>query len=123
MTAADLRWRDGRRATAINAEGRSQSLTGDEWVSMNAWAFTPTVFGHLDREFRRFLDAQGSDPKAEFYIPGVIGRLINEGKARVRVLPGTSRWYGITYREDKPLIQAALKDMVDKGQYPQRLWS
>ncbi|MBP7831148.1 MAG: nucleotidyltransferase [Kiritimatiellae bacterium] len=115
--------RDGRRAVTADAAGQPQALTGDEWVSMNAWAFTPTIFDHLDREFGLFLKKQGADPKAEFFIPGVVGSLIGEGRVRVRVLPGTGRWFGITYREDKPSIVAALQDMVSQGQYPARLWS
>lgn len=115
--------RDGRRAVAVDVSGKPQALSGDEWVSMNAWAFNPTIFAHLDREFRVFLQKQGVDPKAEFFIPGVVGRLIEEGRVRVRVLPGTSRWFGITYREDKPAVEKALQHMVDQGQYPARLWT
>lgn len=114
---------DGRRAVSVDAAGIRHALTGDEWVSMNAWAFTPTIFGHLDREFRVFLEAKRDDPKAEFFIPGVVGRLIDEHRVRVRILPGASRWLGITYREDKPLIEAALKQLVAEDAYPARLWT
>ncbi|HOW98097.1 MAG TPA: nucleotidyltransferase [Kiritimatiellia bacterium] len=115
--------RDGQRAVSIDVQGARHSFTGDEWVSMNAWAFTPTIFDHLDREFRVFLETRRADPKAEFFIPGVVGRLIEEQRARVRILPGASRWFGITYRNDKPFLESALKEMAAQGAYPARLWS
>ncbi|MBU1694649.1 MAG: nucleotidyltransferase, partial [Verrucomicrobia bacterium] len=114
--------RDGRGAACPDASGQVHRLSGDEWVSMNAWAFTPTIFAHLDSEFRLFLKTQGKDPKSEFYIPAAVGRLIGDDLARVRVLPGDSRWFGITYREDKPAVETALRDMINDGVYPENLW-
>lgn len=93
-------------------------------VSMNMWGFTPSIFGELEARFRRFLAGPGgADPKAEFYIPVVAGELVAEGRARVTVLPTSARWFGVTYRQDLPEVQAAVRALVDRGEYPARLWS
>ena len=114
--------REGRGAQYADAGGATRHLTGDEWVSMNAWGFTPAIYDHLERAFCRFLEERGHEPKSEFYIPVCVDRLVAEQKARVRILPGSDRWYGITYREDKPLIEAALRDMIARGLYGDPLW-
>ena len=61
--------------------------------------------------------------KAEFYLPAAVSTLIGRGEARVRVLPTTSTWFGITYREDKPRVQTAIAELVQAGEYPEKLWA
>lgn len=97
-------------------------LTGDELTSTNVWGFTPAVFNQFKAEFGRFLEHHADDPKAEFYIPTAINRLIGDGTASVKVLPTSSTWLGITYREDKPEVSARIATMVDEGVYPSPLW-
>ena len=97
-------------------------LTGDEPVSMNFWGFTPRIFPQLEAEFRGFLTAHGSELKSECYIPTTIGSLVNQGQATCEVLRTTSSWFGATYAEDKPVVQASLAALVKQGEYPASLW-
>ena len=92
-------------------------------MSLNCWGFTPKVFTGLEDRFVKFLAARGTEMKSEWYIPFVVDELIKEGKADCKVLPTDSRWFGVTYREDKPLVTAAIQRLVDAGEYPMRLWS
>lgn len=103
--------------------GPGQTYSGDEIVSMNCWGFTPELFPGLDARFREFLRQRGSEPKAEFYLPAAVSELIAAGQASVRVLPTESSWFGVTYREDKPRVQAALRELVAAGRYPATLWA
>ena len=84
----------------------------------NCWGFTPVVFDELENLLCGFLDARGEEEKSEFYIPDAIGTLIGSGRAVVDVLPVESRWFGVTYREDRPGVVAALSEMCAKGEYP-----
>lgn len=105
--------------------GCGKKLAGETIVSMNCWGFTPEIFPRLDERFRAFLAGAlvESPLKAEFYLPGSVSDLIARKEAAVSVLPTTSSWFGVTYREDKPRVVAALTDLVQTGQYPQKLWS
>ncbi len=87
-------------------------------VSMNMWGFAPDFFRYLEEDFTAFLDAKGSELKAEFYLPGVVDRLIREKLRRVRVLIAEDKWYGVTYKEDKPQVVSAIRALVENGQYP-----
>jgi hypothetical protein len=94
------------------------------WTSMNFWGFTPDLFDQLERRFPAFLrDNAARIEKAEFLIPEVVGDLIREKAARVKILPTQERWFGVTYPEDRPLFQAAVRTLVDEGVYPRDLWS
>lgn len=98
------------------------SLTGAEQVSLNLWGFTPELFTALEARFPAWLKTNAAQPKAEWYIPFVVDELIREGAAEVEVLPTESSWFGVTYREDKPLVVGAIKSLVDAGEYPAKLW-
>ena len=71
---------------------------------------------------RAFLAARGCELKSEFYLPAAVSELIGRGEASVRVLPTESTWFGVTYREDKPRVQAAIAELVRRGVYPARLF-
>jgi len=105
--------------------GLGRKFAGETIVSMNCWGFTPEIFPRLDERFRAFLVRALVDAplKAEFYLPGSISDLIARNETTVQVLPTTSSWFGVTYRDDKPRVVAALAELVQKGQYPQKLWS
>ena len=103
-------------------EANPVKLTGEERVSMNLWGFTPGLFAALEARFPAWLEKNGSLPKAEWYIPFVVDELIPEGKADVAVLPTDSSWFGVTYREDKPFVTAAISKLVASGEYPANLW-
>jgi hypothetical protein len=102
--------------------GPGRKYSGNETVSMNCWGFTPALFAGLDAQFREFLAVQGKDPKAEFYLPAAVSALIARGEAAVQVLAVDSVWFGVTYREDKPRVQAALAALVQAGIYPAKLF-
>ncbi len=97
-------------------------LTGRERVSMNLWGFTPALFEELEARFPAWLEANAAREKAEWYIPFVVDELIHEGRATVDVLPTESAWFGATYREDKPLVAAAIRRLVESGEYPSNLF-
>ena len=100
-------------------------LSGGTTVSMNLWGFTRGFLDEALARFPAFLDKTlAADPiKAEYYLPGVVEQLIREGKARVRVLLTGDKWYGVTYREDKPTVVAALAEKTRAGLYPDELWN
>ena len=103
--------------------GPGRKFSGEEIVSMNCWGFTPALFAGLDPQFREFLAARGGEPKSEFYLPAAVSAMIGRGGAQVRVLPTASTWFGVTYREDKPRVQAAIAGLVQAGLYPEKLWA
>jgi UTP-glucose-1-phosphate uridylyltransferase len=104
-------------------ENRSVRLTGEEPVSMNLWGFTPTIFSHLEREFRIFLSSATDHVNMEFQLPTVLDLLIHQGRASVQVLYSSERWLGVTYPEDKPRVAAGILDLVKSGVYPPKLWA
>lgn len=100
------------------------SLPADATVSMNLWGFTPGFVEDLKRDFRAFLenDVPKNPMKAEYFLPFVVNDQIRAGKADVRVLKSADKWYGVTYKEDKPVVMRALADMMASGVYPDPLW-
>lgn len=91
-------------------------------VSMNCWGFhAGTFLARLDAAWRDFFASRGQEEKAEFYLPAAVDGMVRTGAARVRVLPTADSWFGVTYREDKPRVQAALADLVRRGVYPSPL--
>ena len=109
--------------TGIRREdvGAGRPFSGDEIVSMNCWALTPAIFPALERQFAAFLSAHGGDLKSEFYLPAAISALIESGEAQVSVLPTRAAWFGITYREDKPGVVEAIRQLVSAGEYPAKI--
>ncbi len=99
-------------------------LPGDAIVSMNMWGFTRSFLDEAWKRFPAFLDkALAENPaKAEYFLPSVVSQLIDEGRARVKVLRSEDKWYGVTYREDKPTVVNAIAEKTASGLYPDRLW-
>ena len=114
--------RAGDVAQNLEEPGRPVEVPLDSLVSMNCWGFTPRLFGELEERFPKFLAARGGEPKSEWYIPFVVDELVKEGKADCRVLPTESSWFGVTYREDKPRMVAAIGKLVESGEYPRKLF-
>lgn len=102
--------------------GCRQTLAPETPVSMNFWGFTPDLFPHLEEQFREFLSEKINTPKAEFYIPTVVQNMIDAGQATVRILPTTSKWFGVTYLEDRQKVVDQLRRLVDEKQYPTPLF-
>ena len=104
------------------ADGSFRKLTGHEIVSLNCWGFTPGLLGGLRRLFGEFLTRNAANLKAEFYLPTAVDALIREGRARVKVLPTESHWFGVTYRADRAYVVENIRALVHAGEYPPRLW-
>lgn len=106
------------------AEPVHTELSRGTVVSMNFWGFTASMLAEMESGFPAFLDkALAENPmKGEYFLPGVVDRLIHENKAQVKVLRSRDRWYGVTYKEDKQSVVDALQSMKDKGEYPDVLW-
>jgi dTDP-glucose pyrophosphorylase len=114
--------RDGAHAKNTDSTGRTTELSGDEMVSMNMWGFTPRVFGQLGEQFQRFLRANGSDLQAEGYLTDAVNELVLAGRARVKILRADDSWAGVTYREDHKRVVKTIRHLIDRGNYPDRLW-
>jgi len=107
------------------------SHDGREWyevprgslASMNLWGFPPNFLSEVETRFSKFLSGLTQPEKEEYYLPAVVNELIQEDRARVRVLPTRDRWFGITYRQDRDLVASAIADLVSRGLYPQKLWT
>jgi NDP-sugar pyrophosphorylase family protein len=91
-------------------------------VSMNFWGFTPKFFSQLETHFQQFIKENFANPKAEFFLPFVVDELIKSKQATVNVLRSKDKWFGVTYKDDKPLVVARIKKLVEAGIYPQNLW-
>jgi hypothetical protein len=90
---------------------------------MNFWGFTPSFFGEIEAGFPRFFERSAANLlKAEFFLPDVVNGLLQAGKATVRVLPVKERWFGVTNKADRAYVQAALRELVERGVYPNNLW-
>lgn len=99
-------------------------IDGDTLVSMNMWGFTHSILEEIRDGFPAFLESRLKENplKCEYFLPAVVSTLLEEGRATVKVLESEDKWYGVTYKEDKPVVVAAVQELKDKGLYPQRLW-
>jgi hypothetical protein len=113
--------RDGAGATAAGADGKRLRLTGEETVSMNMWGFIPSLFGELRERFEAFLAKHGNEEKSEFYIPSAINEIVQANRARAKVLRTPDSWFGVTYREDRPLVVNGIRGLIARGEYPEKL--
>ena len=115
--------RDGAAAKNTDAEGKITRLTGDEAVSMNFWGFTPALFPQLKTKFTEFLKKSGGELKSECYIPSTVNDLVIAGQAKVKVLRTHDSWFGVTYREDRPMVVESIRKLIARGDYPEKLWT
>jgi hypothetical protein len=114
---------DGGGAKNTEADGKILKLTGDEAVSMNFWGFTPALFPQLRVKFNEFLQQSGQEQKSECYIPATVGDLVTAGQAKVKVLRTNDSWFGVTYREDRPRTVESIRQLIARGEYPEKLWA
>lgn len=113
--------RQGDGAAYKDGDGSVHVLPGDTPVSMNMWGFAPSIVGQLEARFATFLDRHGGDANAEYLLPATIEELVREGTARVQVLTGAFKWWGVTYPADRAAVVKALLDLTAAGIYPARL--
>jgi hypothetical protein len=109
-------------AIAPGPHGKIHHFTGDEVVSMNLWGFKPSCFHFLGVEFRNFIDAYGMDLKSELDIPTSVDKFVKSGEISIKILMSNERWFGVTYREDKPFVVDSINMMIGKGVYPGKLY-
>lgn len=103
-------------------KGVEQIINEGVHVSMNMWGFTLDYFNHSMTLFKEFLTENAENIKSEFYIPTVVNTLIQNKKAKVKVLDSPSKWFGVTYIEDRPLVILRINELNRKGIYPKKLW-
>ncbi len=115
--------REGGHAFCTDANGQKVNFSGDEVVSMNLWGFRPEILTGMAEKFESFLKSHKGDLDSECFLPNTVHELVTEGKMRVKVLPSADSWFGITYREDHSRATQTIRNMVDAGYYPRRLWS
>lgn len=113
--------RDGR-IVFTDENGAERVLAPETPVSMNLWGFTPDYFDYSEEYFRRFLRENSGNPKAEFFIPLLVNELVTRGKATVKVLDTTSKWFGVTYAADRPAVVEKFAELHASGEYPEEMF-
>lgn len=102
--------------------GEKKKVSFDSKVSMNFWCFHSSVFELTEKLFHQFLRDHINEPKSEFFIPIVADHFIKEAGGIIKVISTSSQWFGVTYKEDAPVVAKSLNQLIDKGDYPQSLW-
>jgi hypothetical protein len=103
-------------------DGTFRKYTGNEVVSMNLWGFKPSCYTFLGDEFRNFINKSGMDLKSELDIPTSIDKFVKNGEITIKILMSNERWFGVTYREDKPFVVDSINKMISKGVYPAKIY-
>ena len=116
--------RNGQAAFTEDDGATWTEIPNDSIVSMNMWGFTPSILQELKAGFPVSLEEnlKKNPLKCEYFLPSVVGNLLTEEKATVKVLKSTDKWFGVTYKEDKPVVVAAIRKMKEDGLYPEKLW-
>ncbi|MFN8242251.1 MAG: NTP transferase domain-containing protein [Bacteroidales bacterium] len=109
-------------AVAPGPDGSVIKFTGDEIVSMNLWGFKPSCYKFLGEEFSNFIARSGMDLKSELDIPTSVDKFVKNGQISIKILMSNERWFGVTYREDKPFVVESINKMVSKGIYPSSIY-
>ena len=115
----------GNGAAYTEDEGKTWiPISGDATVSMNMWGFSESILGELQSRFSAFLEEnlKKNPLKCEYFLPFVVDELLKEGRATVAVEKSQDKWFGVTYKEDKPMVMAAIQNLKDQGVYPAHLW-
>lgn len=115
--------RKGNEVVFKNQEtGNYDSIDENLPVSMNMWGFTPDYFEHSEADFKEFLTKNADNIKAEYGIPTMVNRLIQEGTSTIDVLETPCKWFGVTYKEDRPSVVAKIQQLINEGVYPNKLF-
>lgn len=110
------------RKIVFNENDVEYDLDPKTRVSMNFWGFTPKVFNVCLDLFPAFVEANTNNPKAEFFIPSIPDHMVKNGMADFKVIPTSSKWFGVTYPEDKPIVQESISTLIAQGAYPEKLF-
>ncbi|MCC8044460.1 MAG: nucleotidyltransferase [Clostridiales bacterium] len=113
----------GGGAAVYSANASLIRLDPDSLVSMNFWGFTPDFMDELEKGFRGFLDNLDANAlKAEYLLPTIADRMLKEDKVDITVLPSNDRWFGVTFREDVPIVKQSILELIEAGKYPRNLY-
>lgn len=104
-------------------DGKLTELSPDTKVSMNFFCFDSNFIDLCDKEFGKFLDNNIQDPKSEFLMPKMADHFIKTGQGVIEIVPTSAKWFGVTYKEDAPVVQASIDKLVSSGEYPKNLWA
>lgn len=115
-------YRDGKKIVYEENDQKTE-VPDDSKVSMNFWCFHQSVFPLTENWFHDFVDKNLGNPKAEFFIPIIGDHFVKSGKGKIKVIPTDAQWFGVTYKEDAPIVKEELEDLVKKGEYPANLWN
>ena len=118
----EIRRQEGRGIIFRDEQDEYHALAPETPVSMNMWGFTPDYFRYSEEYFKELLRANIDNPKAEYYIPLMVNKLITEGTATVEVLDTTAKWFGVTYAADRQGVVDKIRALVDAGEYPAKLF-
>ena len=111
-------------AAAEDKDGNVVAINPASHVSMNMWGFTPDFLDELEKGFKEFLGGlKDGDIKSEYLLPSVVDQLIKDGKANVSVLETNDKWFGVTYKEDKPVVVESIRKLISEGKYPEKLYN
>ena len=102
-------------------EGNQTPLDEKSYVSMNFWGFMPDFFDEAEVQFKDFVKANFENEKAEFYIPSIVSTMMEKKNLKIKVLESTSQWMGVTYKEDKPVVEEKINRLVKAGSYSEKL--
>jgi len=108
-------------AKVVSEDGKVTKFTGEEVVSMNLWGFKPSCYNFLGAEFKNFIAKSGMELKSELDIPTSVDKFVKNGEITIKILMSNERWFGVTYREDKPFVVDSINKMIAKGVYPSKI--
>lgn len=112
----------GAKKIVYEEDAVQHDLDPNTRVSMNFWGFTPKIFEVAESMFGDFVEKNSDNPKAEFFIPSVPDYMVKHGMAKFKVIPTSSKWFGVTYKEDKETVQESISNLVAAGAYPEKLF-
>ncbi|MBA2746285.1 MAG: nucleotidyltransferase [Flavisolibacter sp.] len=115
-------YRENGKMVYEDPQGGKEILPEEAKASMNFWCFHPSLFDFLEKGFQVFLAENIADPKSEYLIPFSADQFIKKGLGIIKVIPTSSQWFGVTYKEDAPVVQKSLENQVASGAYPGHLW-
>lgn len=110
-------------AACDDDNGNQEECDINSHVSMNMWGFTPDFLDELESGFKKFLsNLKQDDVKSEYLLPMIVDGLIKENRADVSVLETRDKWFGVTYKEDKPVVVESIRKLIEQGEYPEKLY-
>jgi choline kinase len=115
-------YEEGGKIVYEEGDGSKHEIPQNFKASMNFWCFHPSLFSFLEKEFQEFLKQNINDPKAEFLVPHSADRFIKKGLGVIKVIPTAAQWFGVTYKEDAPVVKRKLNELVQDGAYATGLW-